>query len=86
MFDIQICASPASGILLMLSLFTWIGICRWCFRYNMKDHEILYSLVAYYVVITVLNMVFLGHFRVAYDCTQIDNSNQNVNPVDNIWR
>lgn len=59
MFNIQVCASPAAAILLLLSLFTWLCICRWGFRYNMKDHEVKTFLLVNLNSILYYNYIFI---------------------------
>ncbi|GAB1869895.1 hypothetical protein CAJAP_10974 [Camponotus japonicus] len=63
MFIIHIYASPFAVILLLLSLNIWLCVCRWGFGYNLKDREIVHCLVVYFIIITLLNVIFLGHIR-----------------------
>lgn len=41
MFRIHIYATPFSVVLLMISLSVWLCVCRWGFRYNLKDREVI---------------------------------------------
>ncbi|XP_076170492.1 mitochondrial ribosomal protein S21 isoform X2 [Ptiloglossa arizonensis] len=67
MFRIHIYATPFSVILLLISLSVWLCICRWGLQYNLKDTEILSCLILYFIIITLLNMLFLGHMQFSCD-------------------
>ena len=41
MLTVEVHASSSSGFCLLLSLASWLCICRWGFRYEMRDQEVI---------------------------------------------